>query len=235
MERPATVAAGPISGPTLEELDDLTLVECARKCNEAAFRLILERYNQRLYRVARGVLGDDTEAEDVLQESYIRAFTHLSQFRGEARLSTWLTRIVLNEALQRLRKKRTEIIDAGHNGSAFLTPVPSHEPDPETSVAMMDIRCHLERAVAALPLPFRIVFVMRDVEEMAIDETALVLGLRPQTVSTRLHRARRLLRQALQDKLATALNDVFYFAGARCARLTLSTFNRLSRSNVPIR
>jgi RNA polymerase sigma factor (sigma-70 family) len=187
--------------------------------------LIIKRHNQRLYRVARAVLDDDTEAEDVLQETYIQAFTHLSDFRGDARLSTWLTRIALNEALGRRRQRRPV---AGVKAlEAMAAPVSAHKPDPEQATALAEIRRLLESAVDALPEPFRIVFVMRDIEEISTEETALLLGLRPETVKTRLHRARRLLRGALQDRLASVFTDIFPFAGTRCDRLTEIVLRRL--------
>lgn len=218
----------------LDDLDDVALAERARNRDGAAFRLIMQRHNRRLYRVARSVLGDDSDAEDVVQEAYLRAFTHLDGFRGEARLSTWLTRIVLNEALGRLRQRRpfTELkeidrIDEQGEARVIVLPSARQESDPEASAARAEIRRLLERAVDRLPDPFRIVFVLRDIEEMSIEETASQLGLKPETVKTRLHRARRLLRQSLDDTLSTALADAFPFAGARCARIAEAVLERL--------
>jgi RNA polymerase sigma-70 factor, ECF subfamily len=217
----------------LEDLDDGALVALALQRREAAVRLIMQRHNRRLYRVARGVLGDDAEAEDVVQEAYVRAFTHLESFRGDARLSTWLTRIALNEALGRLRQRHPtadlrEIDAMDEQGEARVIFLPSGRQDnPESSVARAEVRRLLERAVDQLPDPFRSVFVMRDIEEMSVEETASQLGLRPETVKTRLHRARRLLRQALNETLASTLIDAFPFAGTRCARMTDAVLNRL--------
>ena len=209
-----------------EDLDDAALVARADRRDGAAFWLIIKRHNQRLYRVARGVLDDDAEAEDVVQETYIRAFTHLSEFRAEARLSTWLTRIALNQALGRRRQGRSTVgLEAIEPMAA---PFGAREPDPEQAAALGEIRRLLERAISGLPEGYRIVFVARDVEEMSIEETALLLGLRPQTVSTRLHRARKLLREALQDTLASVFTDTFPFAGPRCDRLTQMVLDRLA-------
>jgi RNA polymerase sigma-70 factor (ECF subfamily) len=210
------------------DLDDPTLVDRARRHDRAAFGLIIKRYNQRLYRVARAVLDDDTEAEDVVQQTYIHALTHLSEFRGDARFSTWLTRIALNEALTRRRQKRTAV-DI-ETLEAMTAPFCARRADPEEATAIAEIRHLLDRAVDGLPESFRIVFIMRDVEGMSIEETALLLGLRPETVKTRLYRARRLLRLALQDKLAIVFTDVFPFAGARCDRLTRCVFDYLDSS-----
>lgn len=218
----------------LDHLDDRALVALVLQREEAAFRLIMQRHNRRLYRVARGVLGDDTEAEDVVQETYVRAFTHLDSFRGEARLSTWLTRIALNEALGRMRDRRPttdlkhlDAINEQGEARVIYLPSPSQDSSPEASAARAEVRTLLERAVDQLPIPFRSVFVMRDIEEMSVEETASQLGLRPETVKTRLHRARRLLRQSLSETLAAMLSDAFPFAGARCARITDAVLARI--------
>jgi RNA polymerase sigma-70 factor (ECF subfamily) len=218
----------------LDTLDDRALVALASQRDEAAFRLIMQRHNRRLYRVARSVLGNDAEAEDVVQETYVRAFTHLNGFRSEARLSTWLTRIALNEALGRIRGRHPttdlKCLDAmNEQGEARVIFLPSARQDsnPEASAARAEVRRLLERAVDQLPSPFRSVFVMRDIEEMSVEETASHLGLRPETVKTRLHRARRLLRQSLHEKLASTLVDAFPFARARCTRMTEAVLRRL--------
>jgi RNA polymerase sigma-70 factor (ECF subfamily) len=218
----------------LDRLDDGSLAERARNRDGAAVRLIMQRHNRRLYRVARSVLNDEAEAEDVVQETYVRAFTHLDSFRGEAQLSTWLTRIALNEALGRLRRRRTTVgltdIDViNDQGEARVIYLPSarQDSDPEAAVARAQVRNLLERAVDELPASFRMVFVLRDIEEMSTEETASHLGLRPETVKTRLHRARRLLRQSLDRSLSSAVGDVFPCAGARCARITEAVLTRL--------
>jgi RNA polymerase sigma-70 factor (ECF subfamily) len=234
MQTAAVAATG------LDGLDDRALVERARNCDGAAVRLIMQRHNRRLYRVARGVLNDDAEAEDVVQETYVRAFTHLDGFRGEAQLSTWLTRIALNEALGRLRRRRITVdlkdIDTiNDQGEARVIYLPSahQDSDPETATARAEVRRLLERAMDELPAPFRMVLVLRDIEEMSTEETASHLGLRPETVKTRLHRARRLLRQSLDRTLSSAVSDVFPCAGARCARITHSVLERLGWAGQP--
>ena len=215
--------------------DERNLVERAASGDQSAFRAIMEQNNQRLYRVARAVMKDDTEAEDVVQETYLRAFFNLSKFRGESSLTTWLTRIALNEALGRKRKQRAmvtlETVETAQQTSAQIIQFPAMntETDPERSAAQNEIQRLLERAMDALPEPFRVVFVMRDVEEMSIEETAFHLGIRPQTVKTRLHRARRLLRQSLDGELASTLKETYPFAGARCARITEAVLSRLRK------
>jgi len=225
---------GAVAAEGLAGLSEGALVALARAGNEMAFRRIMTTYNQRLYRVARGVLGDDSEAEDAVQEAYLRAFTHLDGFRGEARLSTWLTRIVLNEALGRLRQRRASVdlkqvdsIDDTGEARVIFLPSARRESDPESAAARAQVRRIVEGAVDRLPPPFRAVFVMREIEEMSVEETAAHLGLRPETVKTRLHRARRLLREALKDTLSGALADAFPFQGDRCAQVTTAVLDRL--------
>ncbi len=222
----------------LAALDDESLVGRARSDDPNAFRTLMQRHNRRLYRAARSVIGNDVEAEDVLQEAYVRAFTHLEGFRGEARFSTWLTRIVLNEALGRVRRRR-EIVDLsvldrpGGQPRIVLFPTSASPGDPEAEAARSQLRQMLENAVDELPDVFRSVFVMRDIEDMSIDETAAHLGLRPETVKTRLHRARRLLRDTLDAQLASTLTDAFPFAGARCARIADAVLARLGIQTSP--
>lgn len=219
------------------ELDDAQLIAAARRGDHRAFRTIMERNNRRLYRLARALLKDDADAEEVVQESYLRAFAALPSFRGEASLATWLTRIVLNEALGRKRKTKATVeltaVEAMQErpGQIIWFPLMNPDANPERAVAQREIRKLLENAIDGLPEPFRLVFVMRDVEEMSIEETAMLLSIRPETVKTRLHRARRLLREALDQRLASTLKDSFPFAGARCARITDTVLTRIGASS----
>jgi RNA polymerase sigma-70 factor (ECF subfamily) len=218
---------------------DSDLVALVLAGDGPAFAAIMTRYNQRLFRVARGVVRDEAEAEDVLQEAYVRAFAALPDFRGEAGLGTWLTRIVLNEALGRMRRRRpTEQLDVldqdVQTGDSRVVMFPGvNAPNPEAAAARSEVRRLLERAIDDLPEAFRLVFVMRDIEEMSIDETAANLAIRPETVKTRLHRARRLLRKNLDDKLSTVLRDTFPFQGARCSRITQAVMARLGLESAP--
>ena len=213
-------------------LSEEDLVALARAGDEAAVRALTRKYNLRLYRVARSILRNDAEAEDVVQEAYVRAFTGLDHFRGEASFGTWLTRIAMNEALGRLRRRQSTVDWDTHGENRihaeiiqFPTSAGSH--DPERKMARDQIRNLLERAIDDLPDAFRTVFVARVVEGMNIDDTASLLGLRPETVKTRLHRARLLLRKALDRQLGPALTDTFPFAGRRCERLTEAVVLRL--------
>ena len=223
--------------PDLAALDDVALIQLARQRNGDAFRIIMQRNNQRLYRVARSVVQDDSEAEDVVQQAYVNAFASLGSFRGDSSLPTWLTRITLNEALERLRRQRPmvdlEVLDANTtSGTSQVIPFPlmSESADPERAAARSQIRRLIERAIDDLPEIFRVVFVMRDVEDMSIEETADFLGLPPATVKTRLHRARRQLRRSLDEQLASTLTEAFPFDGKRCQRMTDKVLERLQLS-----
>jgi RNA polymerase sigma-70 factor, ECF subfamily len=216
-------------------LGDGELVTLARRGEAAAFCEIMRRNNRHLFRAARSVLRDDAEAEDVVQEAYLRAFRGLAGFRGDASLSTWLTRIALNEALGRRRRRRDtvglEAIEATQEGGgARILMFPTAQApggDPEGAAARREIRRLLEEAIDDLPEAFRPVLVARDVDGMSVEETARILGVRPETVRTRLHRARRLLRAALDQRLGDALREAFPFDGARCARMTEAVLARL--------
>jgi len=216
--------------------EEAELVERARHGQAAAVRLIIRQHNQRLYRIARSILRDDSEAEDALQEAYARAFTNLASFRGEARLGTWLARIVMNEALGRLRGRRPtvelNVMDENPALEAQIIQFPNANPDldPETSVAQRELRALLEHAIDELPEAFRVVLVARLIEGMSIEETAELVGILPETVKTRLHRARRLLKDAMEKHIGPALGDAFPFAGRRCERLTEKVLARLNLS-----
>ncbi len=221
-------------GPLVDfaKLDDATLVALARAGRREAFRQIMQRCNRRLFRIARGAVHEDAEAEDVVQAAYVSAFEHLADFRGEASLATWLTRIVLNEANGRLRARKPTVefdaIEALQQGGRVIAfPSRFGSEDPAASAARSEIRRLLEHAVDALPEPFRLVFVMREIEECSVEDTAASLGLKPETVKTRLHRARRMLRTALHDRLATTMTDAFPFLGARCDRMTNGVLERI--------
>jgi RNA polymerase sigma-70 factor, ECF subfamily len=167
----------------------------------------------------------------VVQEAYMRAFANLAGFRGDASLATWLSRIVLNEALGRLRRRRPtvelESVEERPQGEIIPFPLASPQLDPERSVAQRQIQAVLERAIDELPEAFRTVLIARVVEGMSVEETAELFDLRPETVKTRLHRARGLLRKALEKHVGSAFTDAFPFAGRRCERLTSAVLERL--------
>ncbi|TPL00223.1 MULTISPECIES: RNA polymerase sigma factor [unclassified Mesorhizobium] len=214
------------------EASDMALVRRALARDPGAFRAIIKTHNQRLYRIARGVMRNDAEAEDVVQEAYMRAFANLGAFRGEASLSTWLSRIVINEALGRLRKRK-RVVAMPENPEAQIIRFPLNQndlnpgDDPERTMAQRQILGLVERATDSLPDVYRTVFVARVIEGLSIEETAELLGIRQETVKTRLHRARALVRKALDDEIGPVLLDAFPFAGRRCDRLTQAVMTRL--------
>lgn len=219
----------------LDGASDERLVELARQGSESAIRMLVKRNNQRLFRVARGIVRNDGEAEDVVQETYVRAFTKLDSFRGDASFSTWLTRIALNEAMGRMRRRRSiavlaepDAVAAGSDrGGLIMFPTSPMPPGADAELARKEVRALLEQAVDDLPASFRIVFILRDIEEMSIEDTARHLALKPETVKTRLHRARRLMRLAIEKRLSATFSELFPFDGARCERMADRVVARL--------
>ena len=208
------------------------LVRRAQARDEAALRAIMQANNRRLYRLARGILRSDSEAEDVVQDTYVRAFTHLDGFRGESGLSTWLSRIAINEALGRLRKATPQVEwsalpETMLEAQIIQFPLSSAAGDPEKSMAQREIQRVVEHAIDELPDLFRMVFIARVMEGMNVEETAELLGVRPETVKTRLHRARTMLRENVEKKIGPVMMDAFPFAGRRCERLTEAVLKRL--------
>jgi RNA polymerase sigma-70 factor (ECF subfamily) len=211
---------------------DAELVARALDRDEAAIRSIMQSNNRRLYRLARGILRNDSEAEDVVQETYVRAFTHLESFRGDSSLATWLARIAMNEALGRLRRRRPSVdLDTLAPGvieaQIIQFPLSGASEDPEKSMAQREIQRVVEHAIDELPEAFRIVFVTRVLEGMNVEETAEILKLKPETVKTRLHRARAMLRESVEKKIGPVVMEAFPFAGKRCERLTDAVLKRL--------
>jgi len=212
-----------------ETMTEELLLHRVRGGDREAFRAIMQRCNQRLFRVARAVVGSDDEAEDVLQEAYLRAFAGIQQFRGESSLTTWLTAITLNEARGRLRLRRPTT-DLDMMDDTRVIPFPGHAEalDPEQEAARSGTRRLLERAIDGLPGEFRIVFMLREIEGCSVEETAAQLALNPQTVRTRLFRARQLLRAELEKTLSSGMMGVFPFLGPRCTRITERVLARLA-------
>jgi len=215
-----------------ESLSDEELVSLARQRDEAAVRTITTRYNRRLFRIARSILRNDAEAEDVVQETYVRAFTGLDMFRGDSAFGTWITRIAMNEALGRLRRRKPTVDwetygENRHQAEIIHFPASAASSDPEKTMAQGQVRAVLEQAIDQLPDAFRAVFVARIVEGMSVEETADLFGLRAETVKTRLHRARVLLRSELDKQLGPALTSSFPFGGPRCERMTEIVVQRI--------
>jgi RNA polymerase sigma-70 factor (ECF subfamily) len=205
------------------ELSDATIVARVLAGETALFELIMRRYNRRLFRLARAVLREDAEAEDALQDAYVQAYLNLGQFAGRAQFSTWLTRIVLNQALRRARQRgRLAALDGGAAAREG-----SFVDAPEQRAAQSELRQALESAVDELPEVYRTTFVLRDIEGLDTAETADCLGIPGETVKTRLHRARALLRVSLTERLGEVARDAFSFAGERCDRVVHRVLARL--------
>lgn len=216
---------------------DLPDTEIARRIalgDRDAFELLMRRYNQTLYRTARSILKDDAEAEDAVQEAYMLAYRAIGAFRGDAKLSTWLIRIVVNEAIARSRKRsrRAEIIQLGGEPESDANPGEENMSEatpeqPEHAAVRAETRRLLEGKIDALPEVFRTVFVLRALEELTVEETAASLGVPAATVRTRFFRAKGLLREALAREIDFAYGDAFAFDGARCDSIVSGVLQRL--------
>jgi len=212
---------------------DATLAQRIVAGDHGAFETLMRRHNGKLFRVARSVLKDDSEAEDALQDAYLDAYRHMADFQGGAQLGTWLTRIVINHALMRLRRqKRDRVVvpfaDDATPESGGEAEVADRRAEPPADATLRgEIRKILERRIDELPLAFRTVFIMRDVEDLSVQETAECLGIPAATVRTRLFRARALLREGLARDFDGATSDVFGFAGERCDRIVANVLARL--------
>lgn len=215
-------------------LPDSHLAERIAAGEQAAFVQLMRRYNRKLYRTARSIVRDDAEAEDVLQDAYLLAYRSLSRFRGDASLSTWLTRIVVNEAIARLRKttRRAKVISLDCDMEyAPRTSEPEaaaeRSDQPDQTAMRAEARRLIERKIDDLPEAFRTVFVLRVLEEMSVEDVAAALGIPEATVRTRHFRARSMLREALSRELDYAMEDAFGFAGERCNRIVAGVLRRL--------
>jgi len=216
------------------ELADREIAGRVAAGDEDAFRLLMRRYNQTLYRTARSILKDDAESEDAVQEAYLLAYQAMAKFRGDARLSTWLVRIVVNEAIGRLRKRKRHAgviqLDATtdpfeENAEMNMSELSPEQP--ERAAMRAQSRRLLEAKIDELPDAFRTVFVLRAIEEMTVEEAAACLGIPEATVRTRYFRAKSLLREALAREIDFALEEAFAFAGARCDRIIAGVMARL--------
>jgi RNA polymerase sigma-70 factor, ECF subfamily len=207
---------------------DEALVLRARAGDSAAFELLMRRHNQRVFRVVRSVLRDSDEIEDVIQQAYVQAFLHLDQFGGNARWSTWLCRIAINEALARLRQRgRFVPIEAvSEEAMANLSKVSSS--DPERSAAGREFGKLVEQAIDELPEIYRSVLILREVEGMTTDEAASVLDVQVDVVKTRLHRARAALRDAIEDRIGEQMQNAYTFGNERCDRVVAAVLARLN-------
>jgi RNA polymerase sigma-70 factor (ECF subfamily) len=215
---------------------DLQLIERVLAGEIALYELLMRRHNQRVYRVIRSVVSNDFEAEDILQEAWVRAFEHLNQFAGRANFSTWVARIALNEALARRRTSArwTPLEDEAGTIMPELNRQQTTSATPETEAIQGQLGQMLQSAVDTLPETYRSVFVLREVEQLNTSETAECLGLSEEAVKTRLHRSRALLRRELENRMGSTIREAYSFLGARCDRVVAHVLERI-KSRTPVR
>jgi RNA polymerase sigma-70 factor (ECF subfamily) len=215
-------------------LSDADIVKRVRAGERALFEILMRRHNQRLYRAARAVVTDEHDVEDVMQQAYINAFTHLHQFEERSQFSTWLTRITLNEAFGRRRKVQSESMarvtsNSDADAGEFMETVRSPQPDPERQAYAQELHRVLEEAVDTLPETYRMVFMLRDVEGLSTTETGEGLGLGEEAVKTRLHRARAMIRRAVTARIGEVAAGTFQFQAPRCDRVVAAVLARITQ------
>lgn len=215
-----------------ETSPDSELVSLAAAGNDLAFACIMRRYNRLLFRSARSILKNDDDAQDAVQEAYLSAWRSLASFRADARLSTWLVRIVVNEALGRLRRGGAQVVPLnaamdsdGETPEMQMQANPDEQPD--RSAMRAQVRAQIEARIDTLPEAFRTVFMLRGVEELTVEEVALALDIPEATVRSRFFRARGILREGLSRDIDMAIGDAFSFAGARCDRIVEGVLARI--------
>ena len=213
-----------------DAIPDDEVVQRVRGGETALYEILMRRYNLRVYRVARTILRNDAEAEDVMQETYVRAYQHLDQFAGKAKFSTWLTKIAVYEALGRIRQRgRNEDLESLSETSLHtMTKVTAGTRNPERQTYDRELKMVLEAAIDALPAGYRSVFVLRAVEGLSVAETAACLDVGAETVKTRLHRARASLRKEIHRRAGIVAADVFPFHLSRCDRVVEAVFKRIA-------
>lgn len=234
--RPAVAPAAALRPATA----DIELVARAAGGDQLAFESIMRRHNRLLFRTARGILRSDAETEDALQEAYLRAWRALSTFRAESKLSTWLVRIVINEALGRLRRRSAQVIplesvmEASDRNTHESMEQDEGDPDqqPDRAAMRSEMRRFIEARIDLLPEAFRTVFMLRAVEELSVEETSAALQVPEATVRTRFFRARSLLREGLSRDVDFAVADAFSFDGARCDRIVANVLAKLAENRV---
>ena len=218
-------------------LTETQLVRQVAAGDPAAFEALMRQCNRKLFRVARAILKDDAEAEEAVQEAYLTAYRAIGDFRGDSKLATWLTRIVINEALGRMRRRRRDQVvvpistACDDRGEPFAAAAERSGACPEEAALRAELRVLLERKIDGLPIAFRTVFMMRELEEMTVEETAQCLQIPEATVRSRLFRARGLLREALAREIDLTTPDAFAFAGARCDRIVAAVLERVTRES----
>src|SRR5690348_10451808 len=215
---------------TNEDWTDEHVVERVLSGEIALYELLMRRHNQRLYRVARAILRDDSEAEDVMQDAYVRAYQNLASFEGRAKFVTWLTRIAVHEAIARSRKRsRFQSVDSSESFHGEAMNPATSERNPEQQIYDRELSLVIERAVLSLPDEYRVVFMLRDVEGMSTEETAQCLSLTQENVKVRLHRAHAKLRKHLYSAVGATTARCFQFHAVRCDRVVNGVFKTLGQ------
>jgi RNA polymerase sigma-70 factor (ECF subfamily) len=229
--------SGTVERARFEASTDEEIVDRVKAGDTALYEIIMRRYNQRLYRVARAILHDDAEAEDVMQDAYVRAYQHLDQFAGRAAFSTWLTRIAVHESLSRLRSRhrnqQLQMEDSGQDGEPYMN-VAETSPDPEESASRAELSQLLEEAVLGLPEQYRTVIMLRDVEGLSTAETAAALELSEDNVKVRLHRGRAMARGWIFERVGAKAKNAFPFMGERCDRVVRIVLERIAERTTPV-
>lgn len=217
----------------MDELADEAIVDRVRAGDAGLYEILIRRHNQRLYRAIRAILRRDDDVEDVMQQVYVDAYQHLDQFRGTAKFSTWLTRIAVNRAIRigHGTRRSLEIVTPDSTNLA-IEQAAAPELDPEHTMYGHELQGILESLIDQLPDPFRVVFVLREVEGLSTAETAACLSINEDTVKTRLHRAKRLLRERLDRRLGPAAGSVYRFHLTRCDRVVAGVMSAL-RCSLP--
>jgi RNA polymerase sigma-70 factor (ECF subfamily) len=208
------------------QMTDEAVVAAVIDGNVGLFEVLMRRYNQRLYRVARGIVRDPAEAEDVVQEAYLNAYVHLRQFANRARFSTWLTKIAVYEALARARRQSRFV---GAPEDFDMNMLKSNDPDPERQAQTAELREVLEGAIDDLPPAYRSVFILREVEQLSTTETAECLDVTEDAIKMRLHRARAMLRTDLLERVGATAPQALRFDGARCDRIVQGVMARIQQ------
>jgi len=222
------MATGLLERAKIEGWTDEEVVERVKTGETALYEILMRRYNQRLYRIARGILKDEAEAEDVIQDAYVRAYQNLHQFEGRAPFAAWLLRIAVNEALgrKRGRERNTSFEEGNENGEISMNIV-ERSPDPEQNATRAEMGQMLEEAVLALPQAYRAVVMLRDVEELSTAETAEALDLSEENVKIRLYRGHAMMREMLFERVGAEAKRAFPFMGVQCDRVVAGVFARL--------
>ena len=224
------ITTDPACPPRVEDWTDEHIVTRVLEGEVLLFEVLMRRHNQRIYRAIRSIMRDDSESEDVMQETYVRAFEHLAQFEGRAKFSTWLTRIAVNEAIKRsaARGKFDPLNTEPDGDHEAMLASEQNSPSPEISAARGELATLLEDSILALPPVYRSVIMLRDIEEMSTTETAEALSITDTNVKVRLHRAHDLLRTELMTRAGASGPQAFTFPATRCNRVVDAVFQRLN-------